>query len=110
MRSPIYVVLSGTTPKIINLDVNNVNQQIAVRAAAGVTVEVALEDPDDFVAGNSYDPPAAAAAIAGGLAGPSWQAAPAAVNGIINIVAPIHAIRLTPTTGGVCTILQSGLI
>lgn len=109
MRSPMYVVLVGTTPKIINLDVNNVNQQVAVRAAAGVTVEVSLEDPDDFVTGNSYDPAAAAAAIAAGLAAPQWSAAPAAVNGIINIVAPIHAIRLTPTAGGVCTILQSGL-
>lgn len=97
---PQYITLVGTTPKVVPLDNNMVVFNVAIRAPAGATVEVALEDPADLANNipNSGSP------------GPTWVAAPAAAaNGVINLVVPARLVRITPTGNGTATILQQGL-
>jgi len=97
---PEYITLVGTTPQIFQLNNNAVWFAVAIRAPAGVTVEVALEDLYDA----NEQPPSGAPA-----GGPTWLAAPAAVAGVITLTSPARLVRLTPTAGGVCTILQQGV-
>lgn len=101
---PRYIVTTGTTPVIEHLDTNVVVFCVAIKAAAGQTVEVAVEDPDDFVAPNSYTDRVAPAGLTVG-----WTAAPAAVDGVITLTSPRSAVRITPTTGGTAIILQQGI-
>jgi len=102
---PQYITLFGTTPKIVALDTNMVPFNVSIRPAAGVTVELSTEAPNDFVQPNTFTPrvaPAGAAVV--------WVAAPAAgANGVIVLKDPYAAVRFTPTTGGECTIMQQGL-
>lgn len=106
---PKYIVQAGAGAVVVPLDSNVQMSQVNIRAGSGVTVTAALENPDDFVSTNNVDPPAAAAAIAAGLAAPSYQAVPAAVNGVINLVGPYRALLLTATGAAVSTILQQGI-
>lgn len=102
---PQYVQLVGTTPKIVLFNTHCKAFQVAIRAPAGATVELALEDPNDFVAANSYTPPTAPAGAA-----VTWVPAPAAVNGVIQLTnTPYAACRITPTGNGYATILQQGI-
>lgn len=90
---PQYIVLSGTTPKTISLDTSSPVFDCQIDVPAGVTVQVALEDSTGV----------------SGSPGPTWVAAPAAVNGIITLRDPYRMVLLTPTTGGQVTITQGGL-
>ena len=98
---PSYITLVGTTPVITTLNNNNEHFNVSVRLAAGVTLEAALEDPAPVIAPTLSENQ--------GSPGPTWLATPAAVNGIVNLTYPVRLLRFTPTTGGVCTILQQGL-
>lgn len=107
MKSSQYIQLFGTTPKVIALDNNVVAFQVSIRAPVGVTVELAVEYPGDFVQGSSYD-----ARVAPAGAALTWVAPPNAVNanGVLHITdTPYAAVRLTPTADAVVTILQQGL-
>lgn len=101
---PQYITLVGTTPKIIALDTNVVSYELSIRATAGVTIEFALENPDD----STSDTSKAAAGPA-----PTWVAAPNAVNanGVLHITGtPYAAVRFTPAAGGAATVLQQGVV
>ena len=98
-----YITLVGTTPKIIALDNNCVEFQVSIRASGGITIEVALENPNDQVSN--------ANTIQAGPA-PTWVAPPNAVNanGVLHLSGtPYGAVRLTPTAGGTATIVQQGI-
>lgn len=97
-----YITLVGTTPKIVTPDTNIGLFALSIRAPAGVTVQVALEDPGDLTPSNSYFPVVTSFPYV-------WLAAPTAVNGLININFPISAVLLTPTAGGQVTMLQQGI-
>lgn len=98
-----YITLVGTTPRIVMPDTNVALFALSIRAPAGVTVQVALEDPGDLTPANTYFPVVTVFPYV-------WLAAPAAVNGLININFPISAILLTPTAGGQVTILQQSIM
>lgn len=98
-----YITLVGTTPKIIALDNDCVEFQVSIRAPAGVTIELALENPNDSLvnANTSLVGPA-----------PTWVAPPNAANanGVLHLTGtPYAAVRLTPTNGGNVTIVQQGI-
>lgn len=100
---PQYIILVGTTPKIVPLDTNVVSFEVSIRAPAGATIEVALEHPSDSLsdAGRAAVGPA-----------PTWVAAPNAANanGVLHLTGtPYAAVRITPTGNGLATILQQGL-
>lgn len=99
---PAYISLTGTTPQTVPLETNVDIFAVSVRLASGVTMQVALESPEDQTAPNSYTPARTTQA-------PVWLTAPAAVNGYVSLTIPVSAILLTPTTGGICTVLQQGL-
>lgn len=107
---PRYIPTPGTALVVALIDSMIATMPcLGVRLAAGVTLEFSLENPDDWISTNGFDPsPAVAQGIAPTLAAPVWIAAPAAVNGVVSFTFPVRALRFTPTTGGVCTILQQG--
>lgn len=101
---PQYITLVGTTPEIVALNTNTTTFDLSIRATAGVTIEFALENPNDSTADTSK----AAAGPA-----PTWVAAPNAVNanGVLHITGtPYAAVRFTPAAGGVATVLQQGVV
>ena len=98
-----YVTLVGTTQKIVTPDTNIGIFSVSIRAPAGVTVELALEDPGDLTQSNTFFPVVTAFPYV-------WLPSPAAVNGIININYPVSAIRFTPTAGGQVTMVQQGIL
>lgn len=99
---PQYISLTGTTVKIIDLDNDVVSFQVTIRLASGVTVLGSVEKTQDSTAPNSFTPPVTTQA-------PVWSALPAAVNGVISLTTPYAALQFTPTTGGICTVLQQGV-
>lgn len=102
---PQYIQLVGTTPKVVPFNTHCKAFQVTIRLPASATIELAVEDPDDFVQSNSYTPRKAPAGAA-----LTWVAAPAAVNGVIQLVnTPYAACRITPAGDGVATILQQGI-
>jgi hypothetical protein len=97
----IYGTIVGGTPLVIPLNPEATGVfNVSIRTDA-TTVEFALERPDDSTARNSF-------VTAVGTA-PTWLAAPAAANGIVNITFPVSAIRLSKATAGVATVLQAGI-
>lgn len=97
---PQYITLPDTTPRIIGLDTYGETFNVTVRASAGVTVELTIEEPNDAV-GTGGNPPTGPA--------PTFVASPAAAsNGVIQITAPCRALRLTAAASGTVTILQQG--
>lgn len=101
---PQYIQLVGTTPVIVPLDNDISVFNVAIRAPAGITVEVTLEDPADAATPANLP--------LGESVGQTFVAIPAVANanGIIYLTTPHRAIRLTPTAGGLVTVLQQGLI
>src|SRR4249920_2739375 len=97
-----YLTLVGTTPKVVTLNNNCHVFNVSVFAPAGVTVEQSVISPDDSVAPNSFTPPVTTQV-------PVWGATPTAVAGVIQLVAPVSALRFTPTAGGIVSILQQGI-
>ena len=98
-----YITLVGTTQRIMMPDTNIALFALSIRAPAGVTVQIALEDPGDVTPSNSYSPVVTVFPYV-------WLAAPTAVNGLISINFPISAVLLTPTAGGQVTMLQQGVV
>lgn len=94
---PQYWPLVGTTPLVVRLENNATTFNVNIRISAGVTTELALED-------QLTDPSSSV-----GNPGPTWVAAPAAVNGVITLVNPFRLVRFTPTAGGIAVILQQGI-
>lgn len=97
---PQYISLIGTTPKIVQLNNDCVDFNVAIRAPVGVTVEVALEDLYDA----TENPPSGAPA-----GGPTWLAVPAAVDGVVTLTSPRRLVRFTPTGDALVTMLQQGV-
>lgn len=102
---PSYITLVGTTPIIVPVNPHIAPFAVSIRPPAGTpTIEYTLENPDDFMAPNTYTPRAAPAGAA-----VAWLTAPAAVNGVHLITAPCSAVRITPSAGGQATVVQSGI-
>jgi hypothetical protein len=107
MGAPNYIRFTAAgAPGAKVLELNNnttAGFQLSIRAPAGVTVEFALEDLFD----PTEQPPSGAP-----VGGPTWVAAPNAVNanGVLHLSStPYRLCRLTPTTGAeVVTMLQQG--
>jgi hypothetical protein len=96
-----YVTIVGGTPLVVPLDTNVVVFNVSIRTDA-TTVEFALEEPADSVATSTYRPAATTVT-------PVWVTAPAAVNGVVNLLVPCSAVRLSKAGAGSATIVQAGL-
>jgi hypothetical protein len=98
-----YVAIVGGTPLVVPLD-NDVNVfNVSIRTDA-TTVEFSLEAPTDLVARNTFSP------ARNTIISQTWVAAPAAVNGVVNLLVPAAAIRLSKASNGLATIIQQGLV
>lgn len=86
---PMRFTLVGTTPKIFPLDIYLPLFNVAVKTTAA-TVEVTYDDV--------YDTNIT----------PTWQAAPAAVANVTNILIPCRAVRVTGAGGELVVVIQAG--
>lgn len=98
---PVYYVIVGGTPLVIPVDTDKDIFNVSIRTDA-TTVEFALEATADSTAPNTYTP-------AKTTVTPTWIAAPAAVNGVVNLLVPCSAIRLSKAGAGSATVLQQGI-
>lgn len=98
---PAYIQLTGTTVKVYDVDTEITPFLITIRLASGVTVLGSLEKVADSAQPNSYT--AAVTTLT-----PVWSALPAPVNGVISLSTPYASLQFTPTTGGICTVVQQG--
>lgn len=101
-----YVQLRAAVPKVVPLDNNVEYFQVTVRNPGGTTLEFTLDDPQDFVAPNTYT--RAPALISAPAAVVNWQAAPAAVDGVVKFDFPVAALRFTNAADAIATVLQQG--
>lgn len=86
---PQYVNLAAAEVRVIPLDTNKNSFNVTIRAP-GATVEQTLDNVQE-------------------VAAPVWTAAPAAVDGLINLGPVVGAVRITAGGAITAVVLQNGI-